>query len=204
MPLTLPSGLTYQAGRFRYMSNAQRFVSPISRVGQSVGRVGDFWGATLTLPPIRDTQAAAEWGAFAAKIAGGLNSFYLYPPLQSVHTINGASTPRVNGASQSGTTLNLDGFTPGDVLRVGGFIAYDTSTFRMLHILQATATANGSGQIAATVLPAIRKSPADNATVITVNPSCEMVVEGSDADVLTLTDAVWYGHTFNCVEDVRE
>lgn len=202
MVLSLPTGVkTYQSGRWRFISNKQRFTSPISRVGQRVARPGSFWAATLTVPPISDPGLAATWAAFLAKLSEG-ESFYLYPPLIDLHTVTG--TPRVKGAGQAGQTLLLDGFNPGDTLRAGGFVCYDTSTFRMLHIVAETMVADGAGEIALPVRPMIRKSPPDNALVTVSYPTCEMILENSDVDLLTLTEAVQYGQTVNVIEDVRE
>lgn len=203
MPLNLPDAPSYQSGRWRIVSNAARFVSPISRVGQYVARPGNFWAGSITVPPIRSPIIAGRWGAFGAQIAGGEQSFYLFPPLANIHDVNGTS-PEIDGADQVGQTINLRGFDPGDLLRAGGFFSFDTYTFRSLHIVIGDAVADVHGEMSVNIRPGIRRSPEDGAPVTVSYPSCEMVVQQSDVDLLTLTEACWYGFTFDCVEDVRE
>lgn len=202
MVLTLPTGPTYQSGNWRLISNAARFTSPISRVTQSVSRPGNMWAATLTLPPIRDPGLVADWAAFMAQIAGGEESFYLFPPALSLHDVSG--DPVVDGEGQAGQTINLRGFDPGDTMRKGSFFCYDTSTFRMLHIVTATTSADAHGEMALPIRPGIRKAPADGAALTLDYPTCEMVLSQADATLLNLSDAVWHGHSLNVIESVRE
>jgi hypothetical protein len=123
--------------------------------------------------------------------------------LLGVHTINGASAPKINGASQTGSTLALKGLTAGDTFRAGGFLCYDTSTFRMLHMVRTTTVAAGA-TASIPVAPMIRKSPADNANVNVSTPSCEMTLSESDAELFALDDALWYGVSASFIERVRE
>lgn len=202
MPLSLPAHKKYRSGRWRLIDNAARFASPISRVGQSVGRPGSFWACSIELPESMDLYVAADWASILAQLAGGSESVYVPPPMRNISTV--AGTPRINGADQVGTTLVLDGFTPGDTVRNGQFLSYDTSTFRMMHIATATTVANGAGQMSLPVRGPIRKSPPDNALINLSSPTCEMILEASDVDILNLTDAALFGHTLNLIEDVRE
>lgn len=201
MVLTLPASPSYSSGRWRVISNAARFVSPLSRVGQSVQRPGTFWACFMELPPL-DEAEAGEWAPILAQMAGGRASAYVAPPYRN--NLGSVGTPLINGAAQVGSNLAIDGLPNGKVFPAGRWLCYDTSTFRMLHMTTAEVTANGSGQATFPVFPAIRKSPADNAAVNFVNPTCEMKLEEADIDVLNLSDPVTYGASFALVEDVRE
>jgi hypothetical protein len=107
------------------------------------------------------------------------------------HTVGSwGTTPLVNGASQTGSTLAVDGLTTttgtakkGDKFTVAGCYAVNTVTGDALDELQqftvtADATANGSGQVAALgIYPEIKATgpgktvsalPADNAAIVFV------------------------------------
>lgn len=204
MPLAMPSEPTWRAGRFRLNSNAARFSSPITRTTQSVGRPGDFWMAQMELPPLSryEPEIVGEWAALLARIAGGRESVYLRPPVDQQHDIDGA--PLVDGASQVGMEIKLKGLSNGDKFARGSFICYETSTFRMLHIVTANVTAGGTGIVDLPIAPAIRKSPANNAAVNFATPTCEMMLVDPSVDVLDLTDPATYAASLNFVEAIRE
>jgi len=199
--LSLPSHKKYRSGRWRMIDNAARFTSPISRVAQSVGRPGTYWACSIELPESMDLTVAADWASLLAQLAGGKASVYVPPPMRNISTV--AGTPRIKGAGQSGMTLALDGFTPGDVIQNGQFLSYDTATFRALHIAVATVVADGAGEMSLPVRGPTRREPPDNAIINLSSPTCEMVLEGSDVDLLNLTDAALFGHTLSFIEDVR-
>ena len=202
MAISLPSSPSYRAGRWRLASNATRFTSALTRTGQSVQRVGDFWACTMELPPIVDPIKAQEWAATLALMAGQRSAAYVSPPWK--RSIGSVGTPRVNGVGLVGTALAIDGASAGLSLKKGDFLHYDTSTYRMLHMLTADVVLNGAGAGNLPILPAIRKSPADNALVTFSAPSCEMVLESPDVDVLSLSDSMVYGVSISFIEDVRE
>ncbi|HRO04855.1 MAG TPA: hypothetical protein PLS69_14745 [Terricaulis sp.] len=204
MPLTFPTSANYKNGVWRVVSNAARFTSPITRVTQAVGRIGDYWAGSIELPPLsrwEDADAVAEFSVFLAKIAGGAESFYMRPPVDQRHDVDGA--PQVDGAGQAGKELKIKGLANGDILRAGSYISYETSTFRMLHMVTATLTAGGTGKVDCPIFPAIRKAPANSAAINVLTPSCEMMIDGAGADVLTLNDVAFYGHSFGFAEAVR-
>jgi hypothetical protein len=113
--------------------------------------------------------------------------------LHTTGTFNG--TPLVNGASQTGTTLNTDGYgnsitgvlKEGDIITIADVYEVDKITFQstgrlMQFNVQADASSNGSGQAALTISPGIvttgayqnvSNAPADNAAItcagVTVN-----------------------------------
>lgn len=204
MPLALPSGGIYRNGRWRLVSNAARFSSPITRTVQSVARPGDFWACTFDLPAlsgINEKDRIAEWAGFVIQLAGGRESAYIRPPIVAGNAYGG--TPRVNGANQAGTTLLVDGFHSGSFLETGSWFCYDTSTFRMLHMVTARTVADGSGAMSIPIMPAIRKAPADNTLLNLSEPTCEMILENADVDVLSLSDAAWFSQSLSFIENVR-
>jgi len=78
-------------------------------------------------------------------------------------------TELVNGGSQTGTTLNIDGLTStpqiGDVFKIAGIDKIYTVT--------ATPTVNDAGEAALAINPALASSPADNAVITFLSTSRE-------------------------------
>src|SRR5262249_12683886 len=110
---------------------------PLTGVGQSVARAGDRWAAEMTLPPLTAAQARS-WAAVIVQLAGGLKAVYVPPPM-TLQAFGGID-PKVQGGSQVGEALAIDGLTGLASIPEGTFFSYDTSTFRMLHITTASAT----------------------------------------------------------------
>lgn len=186
--LNFPAGVILPSSvDWRLVSNTQSFESPLDGSVQTIELPGAKWAASLTW----DTLAADQWRtlqAWIAQLRGAAGRFYYGPPHAAARRATGAiGVPLVNGAGQSGATLNVDGFGLGQqVFLPGDFIAYDTALGRQLHIVVATATSNGSGQAALAIEPPIRVSPADNAAVIHVAPTCVMRLVDDEAGGLSV------------------
>lgn len=85
----------------------------------------------------------------------------------------GGNTPRVNGAGQTGASLNIDGlpastngiWLKGDMFSVNG----------ELKALVAAVNSNGSGQANILFEPPLRAAPADNTTILTDKPTTRFI-----------------------------
>ena len=145
--------------------------------------------------------AARDWAGTLADLVDSGDFALVRPPLRRLGGPAGA--PVVDGAGQAGSALAIRGATPGlDILR-GTFLAYQTSTFRMLHITTAAAVVAGDGKVSLSVAPAIRKSPANGAAIDMDTPAAEMQLADAAIDVLSLTDALTYGASIAWTEAVR-
>lgn len=200
--IALPSSMTYRSGRWRYSSNAQRFVSPLNGVGQSVGRPGDYWACELTLPPHLEDDAM-DWAGFLAGLVGGENAAYVGPPMRWNGKPAGF-TLAVSGADQAGLSLTVDSNQGNVTIPRGLFLCYETGSFRAMHITTAAVTLNGSGGGVLPIKPAIRKSPANGAAINVTNPTCEMELADPAIDLLTLTDSIVFGQTIQFRERISE
>ena len=122
--------------------------------------------ASLSYPPMAHATFQA-WAAFLLQLRGSGNIFQFGDPLGAAPRGSAAGTPLVKGANQTGYSLAMDGFTssaagvllPGDWIQVG---------YRLYRNL-TTVNADGSGNATATIFPALRESPADNASIVTTN-----------------------------------
>jgi hypothetical protein len=197
--LSLPSAPKFRSSTFRLVSPTQLFRSPLNGVTQTVALDGDRWEASFELPPMLRAQAAL-WQSFFAKLRGRAGRFYAYDPDARAPRGTIAGTPLVNGASQTGSTLNIDGVTNGTTLLEGDYIAFDTSVGRELKMVTADVTASG-GAMAVAISPPIRTSPANNETIITASPTCVMML-ADDAMEWAADHMSVYGISFTGVEAV--
>ena len=173
MPISMPAAPGFIAARFGLETNTQRFESPLTRAVQRVKLSGDRWTATYTLPVMTRAQMAA-WQSFFLQLEGSLNTFAGFDP--DARTPRGAATgtPLVNGASQTGSTLTIDGCAASvtNWLMAGDYFVQNGQ----MHLLTAPANTNGSGQATLNFKPAMRTSPADNAPLTVTHCTVPMVL----------------------------
>ena len=125
---------------------------------QRINRLGGRWRATITLPPM-SPALAREW---AATLARGLRTGVSWR-IRQVSTPTGApGAVLVNGGSQAGNALIVDGGTAGYVVKVGQWASILTGGQRYLYQLAATTTLSGTGTGTLQIEPALRVQPADN------------------------------------------
>lgn len=202
--LSLPSTPNVRSVRFGLQANTQVFQSPLSRATQTQELPGSLWGGTFTYPPMTRAQAG-EWLAFLLRLRGQSGRFYggdvTYSSPRGVAT----GTPLVDGASQTGSTLNTKGWstTVTGILLAGDYIAYDVSSgLRQLHMVVTDADSDGSGDSALTIEPPIRESPADSASIIIASPTCVMRLISDDQAAWDIDTAKHHGLAFSAVEEV--
>lgn len=149
------------------------FASPFSGVQQTQSFPGgDFWDATVTLPPMY-RSTAAPWEAFLAELRGKTNVFQLSDPRCKVPLGSGAGSPKV--VTSAGTNLPMTaslataGWTPnsngvllaGDRFQVG---------YR-LYMACETVNADASGNATITVWPSLRETPPDGTAISLTKPT---------------------------------
>jgi len=109
--------------------------------------------------------------------------------------------PLVNGASQTGNVLNIDGcspnvtgwFAPGDYIQLGSGSA--TQLYKVL----TSVNTNNSGQASVDIWPNLRSSPADNSAVIFTNAKGKFRLK-DNVTQWGINEISSYGITFDCVE----
>lgn len=175
--ITFPTLSRTAPARLRWglIANTQISVSPLNGTIQTQELPGARWKIQCDFPALLDADAALMRG-FLAKLRGQANRVDLWPFDRETPRGTIAGTPLVNGGSQTGTTLNIDGLTVGTTLLTGDYFAVGTQLFMCV----ADATANGSGQMAITCEPPIRSSPADNAAVTLTKPKARFILSGPE------------------------
>jgi len=139
-----------------------------------IDRAGGKFKIVFVLPPLVDGRAMVSKLIRAKKegIRVGL-------PLlgQSQGT---PGTPLVDGAGQSGTTLNIKGLLAGYTVKEGYWLSIVQSGRYYLHNIAATASADSSGDLAATIFPALRTAFSDGAVIALDKPKIEGFIEGNE------------------------
>jgi hypothetical protein len=159
-----PNGMSW-----RLVMPAQTNVSEWTGRRQTIASGRGWWECQLSLPPIVGTSGVNAWRSFIAKSRGKANDFQV--PVDPTAQSSATATPLVNGASQTGRTLNTDGWpTSTTVLVAGQFVTINNQLLQ----LTENVTSNGSGVATLTFEPPIRTAPSDNAAIEFKNPYCLM------------------------------
>lgn len=168
--LAMPAGVKFKAVRFGLRTNTQTHTSPLSGTTQTLEMPGAHWVATYSAIPYTRTQAAALQ-AWLIRLRGASGRFYGYNPQNTALLGSGGGTPKVNGGSQVGGSLDTDGWPADTLVLLAGdeFQIGDELKMVMVDVLT-----NGSGEATIIFEPPLRTSPADNADIITDTPKCIM------------------------------
>ena len=107
MSVTLPSSPSPVEFEIVQIGNHADLVPPFGGVTQRISRLGDRFQANVAYPPMKYADAMAWFAALAA----AMSDTVLLPIIQPEFTVGSVGSPLVNGASQTGAALNIDGFS---------------------------------------------------------------------------------------------
>ena len=180
----------------RKLRFGQDLVPPAGGVMQRIARLGARWEFTVTLPRLDQISAQAWIRAQARSDSEMLPVSLALPKLVGSGSLG---TPIVNGAGQTGTTLNANGFLPHstsfDTMR---FFSVSVGGRRYLYASASSIVVDGSGNAAINVTPMLRASPLNNAPLDFATPTVDGWITSDvawDEDALTT-----YGITFTLQE----
>lgn len=174
---------------WRLIQPAQNNVSQWTGARQVLASGRGWWECQITYPPIVGTVSFNAWRAFIAKMRGMANDVRIYVDPTEQYGNGGdteslildfatqanqvlvPATAYVNGAGQTGRTLNLTGFESSAlVLSAGQFVTIGNQLLQ----LTEDVTSDVSGNATITFEPSIRVSPANAAEVEYGAPYCLM------------------------------
>lgn len=169
-PLTLPTITGVQSVNFIARNSVGTTASPFTYEQQVFKNVGQRFEADITLPPMSRVDAEV-WNTFFIKLYGQFGTFLLGDPNSATPrgtASSSAGTPVVNGASQTGDTLNIDGVPASQTgyLKAGDYIQLGSAATARIYKVLDDADSNASGEVSLTIYPDLRSSPSDDATVI--------------------------------------
>ena len=140
---------------------------------QEIRRKGSKYALTFSMPVMAYVQSM-EWGDLQAE--GETVVMRVYQPGLVIGT---PGTPLVKGGSQIGSSLLIDGLTPGYVIRKDQFLSVIIGGQRFLYRARSLIAANGSGEAIVPLRTLLRRPPTDNAVVEIAQP----MIEGFSKDV---------------------
>jgi len=201
-PLTLPSHTGIRNITLRAVNTVGMSMSPFTYQQQAVAHAGQRWEVDVTLPAMNRADAE-QWVAFLVSLRGRFGTFTLGDPVGASPRGSAGGTPLVNGASQTGGTLNIDGCTASQTgwLKAGDYIQLGTAGSATLHKVLADADSNGSGEVALDIWPYIRTAPSDNATVVVTNTVGRFRLADNEQN-WSIRETALYGITFGGVEAI--
>lgn len=201
-PLTLPSHTGRRSMELRATNAVTVERSPFTYASQAQASAGQMWQADVTLPPMKRADAEA-WVAWLVSLRGSFGTFLMGDPIGATPRGAGGGTPLVNGSSQTGQDLNIDGCTP-DItgwLKAGDYVQLGSAGSATLHKVLADVNTNGSGQATLTLWPHIRTAPSDNAAVTISNTVGRWRLSSNESS-WGVNEASIYGISFSCMEAI--
>lgn len=157
---------------------------------------GDRWSLSAQYPPLTIAQAKVV-KAFLLSLHGPVGTFLAGDFRNATPSGAVSGTVLVNGGSQVGYALNVDGlaasltnaFKAGDDIQIGNY----------LYQIVKDVSANGSGQCSLDIWPALRSSPADN-TVVTYTSAKGLFRLDTTNVGWSVDDVSMYDISFTAVE----
>lgn len=162
-------------------SAVSRSRSPYTFRSQVSAHAGKQWIASVSVLPMPEADLRA-FDAFFSNLNGPENTFLLGP--QRTRGGTGGGSILVNGATETGSTINVDGMTLSEsgVLLAGDFCSIENR----LYGVKSQLDADGSGEGVLSLWPNVRVAPADNATVVTSVPMGEFRLLSATAPSLSM------------------
>lgn len=174
-PISLPTDSSAQPSSttFRLVRIIAQTQSIFTGAQQVYQYPGEWWEAEITLPPMKHA-VAREWLAALTSLRGAVGTMYLgdWDGRTARGTASSsAGTPLVNGASQTGNSLIIDGATASQTgyLKKGDYIQIGSGVSQRLHMVVEDANTDGSGNATLSIEPALRTSPADDTAITVAN-----------------------------------
>lgn len=156
------------------------------------------WEFTVTFPPMR-RPAFAPIEAFLNSLRGQYGTFTIVPPDRRAPQGALGGTPLVNGAAQTGSSIDVKGGSINitDWAKAGDFVIFGGDT--KVYQITADASTDGSGNITLSIYPPLLTSPADNASV-TLTDVPFTVALTSDIQAFQAEPGVIYHFEFDVAE----
>jgi hypothetical protein len=200
MAISYPLALPTTTGIAKVRISANNVVgvsqSPFTSKQQVYKFSGQFWEAEISLPPMK--RADAEyWISFLLKLNGSYGTFLLGDPNGATARGVATGTPLVKGASQTGSELITDGWTPDTtgILKAGDYIQLGSGSSAKLHKVLDDVNSDSSGDATLTLWPDLRSAPSDNAA-ITVSGAKGLFRLSTNQQDWDVNEASIYGMTF--------
>jgi len=133
---------------------------------------GQWWEAVISVVQLKSVEESEAWITFLVGLNGMEGTFLMGDPISTSPRGTALGTPVINGASQTGNSLDTDGWTAsqGSLFKAGDFIQLGTAGTSRLHKVLTDTSSDGGGNATLDLFPGLRESPGDGATIVTSNP----------------------------------
>lgn len=200
-PLSFPNTLAPKRVTFYSVNAVTISRSPFTFDTQIQEFAGQSWGAEVTMPAMTREQAE-QWVAFIMALQGPKGTFYLRDPLATEPRGVATGNPLIKGASQTGNVLETDGWTPDTtgILKAGDKLQIGTRLYAIMGT--SDVDSDGSGNATLDIWPRLRESPADNESIILVEPAGMFRLANSMNNLWAADETRTYDISFDCVEAI--
>lgn len=165
-PLDFPNDVCFSQINIQLKNSSSKNTSPFSLEEQVYDFGSEIWEISGSLPLLKK-EVGEKYASFILSLRGQVGTFLL--PISGSYQPRGSwlGTPVVDGASQTGDELNIKGLTPNqtEVAKAGDFISIGSGVGTRLYKIIADANSNADGEMTVTIVPRLRTSPSDLATV---------------------------------------
>ena len=201
-PLTLPTVTGARSVNLRAINAVTLSQSPFTYAAQSQAFSGQMWAADVSLPPMKRSDAAV-WVSWLVSLRGQYGTFLMGDPLCATAQGEAGGTPLVNGASQTGEDLIIDGCTLNqtDWLKAGDYIQLGSGASSTLHQVTADVDTDGSGNATISLWPHVRTAPDDNAAITVSSPVGRWRLDSNQSE-WSINEAAIYGISFSAMEAI--
>lgn len=177
--------------------------SPFTFSQQVVRHAGARWSANIRIPAVKRDDSE-YWNAFLLRLRGRFGTFLLGDPNAATPrgtASSNAGTPLVNGASQTGNELDIDGLPASQTgyLKAGDYIQLGSGSSARLYKVLQDANSNASGEATLNLWPDLRSSPSDNAPVVVSDAKGVFRLADNQA-IWSINNAGFYSIAFTAVE----
>lgn len=183
-PLSVPSAGGVRRMTWSYDTVRSHSESPFTLQRQYFQHAGERWRVQVELPPM-PRELAAEWRAFILNMDGGAGTVLFGDVFNDSPRGAATGTPVVDGAAQTGRTLNIKGaninvtnwLKRGDKIQVG------------LHLYEVTRDVgtDGDGMATLDIFPRLRSNILNEQVVVTYQPRGAFRID-SERSVIYSTD----------------
>ena len=200
-PLSVPTSPYYSKSSWALQRKTALSVSPFSGAQQVFEYDFALWSVTLTLPPMKRSDAA-NWQAFILKLHGRKGTFLLGDPdaRKPRGTISGAVTVGANYSVGAFTiSISTSQNSLANAFRAGDYIQLGSSGTSKLHMIVDDVNTDSSGNADINIEPPIKTAGSLGDTVVYENAKCLFRMQNPQID-WDADDVGKYGIQFSAVE----
>ena len=201
-PRTFPTHTGIKAINLRAVNQSAISASPFTFKQQVHKHTGERWEAEVTLPPMKRTDAE-QWIAWLMSMGGLSGTFLMGDPLGATARGAASGTPVVDGGSQTGSTLTINGAVTSVTgwIKAGDYIQLGGGSSATLHKVLQDAASDASGGVALDIWPSLRSSPTDGSTVVVSGAEGRWRLNAATVD-WSIDNAAVFGLTFGAIEAI--